>query len=195
MRSKPLREGKVQADGEGIVYIMGNSGSKFYPAGEDREYIAKQVANVSNYQLLSIDGDSLSLSSRNADGQVIDSYILGNVPAARAQYLIAPIKDASYQIETNTDGLEIMTVNQGNSGMKYFGVLVTAEVPHAGDETVIFTHWRKGTELQLNAIVADFDIAKTAQAGFSVQPGDVIKVYIVDRLSNDSNVNPVVLQQ
>lgn len=194
MRSKPLRGDKVQADGEGIVYIMGNSGSKFYPAGEDREYIAKQMANVSNYQLLSIDGDSLSLSSRNAEGQVIDRYILGDVPAARAQYLIAPIKDASYQIETNTDGLEIMTVNQGNSGMKYFRVELTPVKPHEGMETLIFIHLRNGKQLNLNATQADFDLVKAAQAGFNVKPGDIVKTYVLDDLTNALDFNPTILQ-
>lgn len=112
----------------------------------------------------------------------------------RPLYKLTPVEDNVYTIAATPDGIITMTVNSGQNGLKYFGVLITAEVPHVGDETVIFTHWRKGTELQLNATVADFDVAKTAQAGFNVQPGDVIKVYMVDRLSNDSNVNPVVLQ-
>ena len=87
-----------------------------------------------------------------------------------------------------------MTVNAEKTGMKYFAVSVEPAISHKGNETVIFTHWRGGTELQLNATVADFDVADTAQAGFNVQPGDVIKVYIVDRLTNDSNINPMVFQ-
>ena len=34
----------------------------------------------------------------------------------------------------------------------------------------------------------------TAQAGFNVQAGDVIKVYIVDELTNAEDRNPVILQ-
>lgn len=41
---------------------------------------------------------------------------------------------------------------------------------------------------------SDFD-AVNLQAGvsFNVRPSDVIKVYLVDYLTNDSGVNPVVL--
>ncbi|ABI69282.1 DUF1533 domain-containing protein [Syntrophomonas wolfei] len=113
---------------------------------------------------------------------------------ARPLYKLTPLEDNVYTIGTTPDGISTMTVKSGQSGLKYLAVSVAAIVPNVGNECIVFTHLRKGTELQLNAIVADFDVANTAQAGFNVQPGDVIKVYIVDRLSNDINVNPVVLQ-
>ena len=113
--------------------------------------------------------------------------------ATKPLYKLTPVEDDVYTIGTS-DGSSTMTVNAGKSGFKTFTVSVEPAISHKGNETVIFTHWRGGTELQLNATVADFDVANTAQAGFNVQPGDVIKVYIVDRLTNDSNINPVVFQ-
>ncbi|MDF9409008.1 DUF1533 domain-containing protein [Pelotomaculum isophthalicicum JI] len=74
MRTKPMRDNQVQADGQGITYVMGVSGPKYYAAGEDYDYVAKEVANVSNYQVVSIDGGELTLTSVQADGQVIDTY-------------------------------------------------------------------------------------------------------------------------
>ncbi len=194
MRSKPLRDNQVQADGEGIVYIMGNAGSKFYPAGESLDYIAKELDYVSSYQLINIDGDKLSMIARNADGQVIDSYMLGDEPDDDAQYFIAPVSDENYQTASSADGVATMTVKTGIAGMKYFKVKLTALRPHTGLETVVFTHLRNGIQLGLNAAQADFDLVNAAQAGFKVEPGDIIKAYVLDDLSNSQGFNPIVLQ-
>ena len=48
--------------------------------------------------------------------------------------------------------------------------------------------------LSLNVTKADFDIAQSAQAGFNVHPGDVVRVYIIDDLNNDVNFNPTILE-
>ncbi|MEN6390029.1 MAG: metallophosphoesterase, partial [Syntrophomonas sp.] len=194
MRTKPLRSGQVQADGEGIVYIMGNAGTKFYPAGDSRGYIAKELDYVSSYQLVSIDGDTFTMSSRDADGQIIDSYTLGNVPLVGAAYSVTPLTDAAYQTGTTTAGIAAMTVNQGISGMKYFGIELSPVRPHEGLETAVFVHLRNGAQLGLNATQADFDMVNSARAGFNVEPGDTVKAYVVDDLSNALDRNPVVLQ-
>ena len=67
-------------------------------------------------------------------------------------------------------------------------------VPHTGDETVVFTHYRNNRQLGINATRADFETVRDAQAGFNVEAGDVIKVYIVDQLTNSTERNPVILQ-
>jgi hypothetical protein len=83
MRTKPLRSGEIQPDGEGIVYVMGNAGTKYYGPGPDYDYIAEQVAWVSNYQVIEIEGDTLTMIARDAAGNVIDSYTLvKNIPVA-----------------------------------------------------------------------------------------------------------------
>ncbi len=43
----------------------------------------------------------------------------------------------------------------------------------------------EGMQVNLNVTGADFDIVHSAQAGFNVQPADIVKVYIVDDLTND----------
>lgn len=108
MRTKPLRGGQVQANPQdGIVYIMGNAGTKYYPAGTGEEYmcyIDKQVAGVSNYQVINIDGGVFTLTARDAAGQVIDSYTLRKQPVALADTtvtaLLAPVTivDAGGQV-------------------------------------------------------------------------------------------------
>ncbi|OPZ74265.1 MAG: hypothetical protein BWY80_00653 [Firmicutes bacterium ADurb.Bin456] len=87
-----------------------------------------------------------------------------------------------------------MTVNEGFTGFKYFTVSVTPVIPHEGKETAVFTHLRNGSQLELNATRADFDQVGTAQAGFNVKAGDVIKVFLVDQLTNAIDHNPVILQ-
>ncbi len=104
------------------------------------------------------------------------------------------MENEAYTVGETADGIKTMTVNAGVSGLKYFTVGIEPVVSHSGEETVVFTHLRNGTQLELNATRADFDQVGTAQAGFNVQAGDVIKVYIVDELSNAEDHNPVILQ-
>jgi len=111
------------------------------------------------------------------------------------QYEVAPEEDDAYTIGETAEGIATMTVNSGVSGFGYFAAGIGAVVSHSGgEETVVFTHTRDGSQIGLNATRADFDEIGTAQAGFNVQPGDVVKVYIVDELSNAVEHNPVVLQ-
>ena len=87
-----------------------------------------------------------------------------------------------------------MTVKSGVAGFKYFTINITPLTAHSGKETVVFAHFRNGSQLSINATRADFDVVGTAQAGFNVKPGDVIKVYIVDNLTNATDFNPTILQ-
>ena len=59
---------------------------------------------------------------------------------------------------------------------------------------MVFTHLRNGIQLAINATRADFDQLHIAQAGFNVKTGDLIKVFIVDVLTNEVDNNPVILQ-
>jgi hypothetical protein len=195
MRTKPIRAGQVTTDGNGIVYIMGNAGMKYYPAGPAYDYIAKELDYVSNYEVININGDTFTLTARDAGGQVIDSYTITKQPVTgKAVYSITPLADAAYLAGAAPDGIKTMTVNSGVSGMKYFGVQVTPVTAHSGPEAVVFVHLRNGVQDSLNITKADFDVVHTAQAGFNVQYGDVVKAYVVDDLTNAVNFNPTILQ-
>jgi len=110
------------------------------------------------------------------------------------KYNVMPKEDPIYTIGETEDGIKTMTVNDNQTGLNYFTVSIESIEPHEGTETVIFAHIRDGVQLQLNALEADFDEVSAAKAGFNVKPGDVIKVYIVDKLTNDSDLNPIMLQ-
>ena len=124
-------------------------------------------------------------------GQVESKLLLKKAINRFTQWLL---KRAAYTAGTTPEGISTMTVNQGISGFKYFTVNISPVNEHDGYETVVFTHLRNGSTLQINSTRADFDVVATAQAGFNVQAGDVIKVFIVDELTNAVDHNPVILQ-
>jgi hypothetical protein len=112
----------------------------------------------------------------------------------KPQYNVIPKEDASYTIGETEEGIKTMTVNADQSGFMHFTVSVETIKAHKGTETVVFTQYRDGSQIQLNASEGDFDEIKAAKAGFNVNPDDVIKVYIVDQITNDKEINPVVMQ-
>ncbi|MBR5228979.1 MAG: fibronectin type III domain-containing protein [Firmicutes bacterium] len=69
-RRSPIEEGKVDY-GNGITYIMGVSGSKFYDSADETR-AEKTVYNTSNYQLIKIDGDTMTVQSMDASGNEFD---------------------------------------------------------------------------------------------------------------------------
>jgi len=195
LRTKPLRNGQVQEDGQGVVYLMGNAGNKFYDAGPGYDYIAEEIAKVSNFEVVGVDGDTFSLIAKDAGGQEIDRYTFKKQPdTSAAGYTVTPVADTAYQSGKTADGISVMTVNSGVSGLKYFSVQIAPAKAHKGLEAVVFVHFRKGVRQSLNVTKADFDAVNTACAGFNVQPGDALKVYLVDDLTNAPGSNPVVLQ-
>lgn len=197
MRTYPIYQGEVQTDPQdyGIVYVMGNAGTKYYAPGPGFDYIAKEVSG-SNYQLIDIDDDVLTMTSIKADGEVIESYTIDKElnTEPNPAYTITPLADPVYTTGTTLDGINTMTVNTSMKGFKYFAVNIAPLISHSGKEAIVFTHLRNGSQIGLNSTKADFDIVQAAQAGFNVQPGDVVKAYIVDDLSNAVDFNPTILQ-
>ncbi len=196
MRTHPIYEEEVVTDSYGIVYVMGNSGSKTYALGQGFPYIAKEETG-SNYQVIQLKDDVLTLTSRKADGELIESYALnkGSLPGLDPHYqVISDETDTGFIPGVTPEGICTLTVKNGVSGFKKLKVMITSLVAHDGEETVVFSHWRNGSQLQINSTRADFDQLDYAQAGFNVETGDVIKIYVVDELTNAIDHNPVILQ-
>jgi hypothetical protein len=75
VRTKPTQARKDAAIGQDLVYIMGVSGSKLYaPDTKEHDYLDVVVPFVSNYQVISIEGDLLTLRSIDDTGREIDFY-------------------------------------------------------------------------------------------------------------------------
>ncbi|MEN6348434.1 MAG: two-component regulator propeller domain-containing protein, partial [Syntrophomonas sp.] len=186
---------QVIADQEGGLWISTSASGLYYrnQAGEFMNYNAANtwptaqfnsvwsVNSCQNGELwIGTNGGAAGIATPQSDDHPV--------------YTIAPLSDSVYTAGTTADGINTMTVNTGITGFKYFTVNITPVDSHSGNETVVFTHSRNGTQLAINATRADFDTVQTAQSGFNVQAGDVIKAYIVDDLTNAADLNPVVFQ-
>ena len=71
-RSYPMLGGQIDYT-NGITYVMGNSGQKFYTTA-DETYSEKTIFNQSTYQIININGDTLSLSTYDSTGNLLDSW-------------------------------------------------------------------------------------------------------------------------
>ncbi len=69
-RSYPLYDGKIDYE-RGVTYIMGVSGSKFYGSA-DETLSERTVYNVPTYQLVQIDGDTMTVQTLDAQGNELD---------------------------------------------------------------------------------------------------------------------------
>lgn len=197
MRTHPIYQNEIQTDpaAYGIVYVMGNAGSKMYAKGGEFPYIAAEQTG-SNYQIVEINDSLLTLTARETTGELIETYTINKDDPAppKPTYTLTTGLDSAYTSGTTAEGFTTFTVNAGAAGFKYFTVDVTPVVPHSGKETVVFSHLRNGSQLGINAARADFDQVYAAQAGFNVRQGDLIKVFMVDHLTSDTCINPVILQ-
>jgi hypothetical protein len=76
MRTKPLKDGRIQPEGEGIVYLMGNAGTKHYSFQSAADYVAVLLTRVQNYQIVELRGNSLTVTSKDWQGNVVDNFRL-----------------------------------------------------------------------------------------------------------------------
>jgi len=111
------------------------------------------------------------------------------------KYTVTPAADESvYEVGATAEGFPVMTAKTGVTGLRYFGVQIAPVKAHEGREAVVFVHLRDDLQLSLNVTKADFDLVDEARSGFNVEPGDMVIVYIVDDLTNDTDINPILLQ-
>ena len=114
-------------------------------------------------------------------------------PSATGKYTIVPDTDSAYAAN-NIDGFTTLTIKSGVTGFRYLNVALEPVVTHEGEETVVFVQQRAGVQIGYSFVKADFDAVSNAGVGFNVSPGDIIRVYVVDAISNSSGTNPVLLQ-
>lgn len=112
-------------------------------------------------------------------------------------FTVSPNIESYHTIGVTADGINTITVNSGITGVRNFTVVVnpvTANL-HPGDEKAVFVLLRNGLQVNLNTVTADFDAVNTAAASFNVEPGDVVKVYLVDDLYTVNDFVSTLLQQ
>ena len=78
MRTHAMKDGQVQANGEGTVYVIGGSaGPKFYPV-EDNEYVNVQYdTDKQVFTSIAIEGKQLKGEVYTIDNELVDSFVLG----------------------------------------------------------------------------------------------------------------------
>ena len=106
-------------------------------------------------------------------------------------YEVIPAVSEYYDIDVDQDGICTLRIKD-EVGFKHFAVDIKSVVEHVGFETVVFVHMRDQRQLELNAVKADFDIVQTVKSGFGVNQGDVIKIYVLDELTNNTERNPII---
>lgn len=86
-RSYPMYEGKINYE-NGVTYIMGNSGQKFYSSA-DETFAARTIYNTATYQLVQIDGDTLTVQTCDIDGHELDFARIPqrSITVTRGEYL------------------------------------------------------------------------------------------------------------
>lgn len=116
-----------------------------------------------------------------------------NTETAKGKYTVTPDADSAYIIGSK-NGIVTVTIEPGVTGYRFIAATVTPVVTHEGTETAVFTLTRGGIQIGLTAVKADFDYENHPTVGFNVKAGDIIKIYVVDDLSNAAESNPVLLQ-
>ena len=113
-------------------------------------------------------------------------------PASKYELTVEDSDD--YEIKETEVGL-MLILRQDVTGFKHFGATVKAVEDKLGQLEVVFTHLKNDLQQSLNSIKADFDAEEiNAKAGFNIEPSDVIKIYMVDELTNETDRNPIILR-
>lgn len=100
MRTYPMYEGQVKEKAaEGITYVMGVAGEKFYVNPEDHDYIASLTEKKKCYTVININGGVLTMTTRDADGNVLDQYKFNKEMDMEGSVTVSSVKvlDSSYQ--------------------------------------------------------------------------------------------------
>lgn len=179
MRTHPIYQGEVQTDSEayGIVYVMGNAGSKFYKGGQDFPYIAIEETG-SNYQIININGDDLTLTAKKANGELIENFTLQKRDA-----LIKLISPAPNKMFVATEEVLIKGSVQGD----FANVKITIKDP---DENIVYGP----TDIDINegGFETSFKLGPTAKLGtYTILlseeslPSAITRTFIVKQENNE----------
>lgn len=93
-RSYPMTGGQIDYI-DGITTIMGNASQKFYSSA-DETYQAKTVYNVGSYQIVRIDGDTLTVQSYDTDGNELDYFSLKPRKASGTQAVFSDVSNNAW---------------------------------------------------------------------------------------------------
>jgi 3',5'-cyclic AMP phosphodiesterase CpdA len=93
-RSFPMTDGKIDEE-NGIAYIMGNAGGKFYETA-DETYQAKTLYDVSTYQIIRTDGSSLTVQTFDDKGNELDCCALSPRTGTGFAAAVSDVDDSAW---------------------------------------------------------------------------------------------------
>ena len=174
----------------------GISGYKIYRENDLICTVADSIFNCNVSGLMTGTSHNFNVKAMDTGGNLSSPLSVtvntrGNKGAGK--YNIIPAAVSAYTIGNEADGTPTMAVNSGVQGFFTFTVALTVAEGHSGAETAVFVQSRNGAQIGINAVRADFDHVSGATSGFDVQPGDIIKVFVVDDLTSAADTNPLVL--
>ncbi|MBP1926919.1 hypothetical protein J2Z76_002791 [Sedimentibacter acidaminivorans] len=163
--------------------------------GLPTELILSEITGEITGTFLSEGNYTIEVKVTDTNGSEVSKTLTLNVNlgCGNGAYIIQLDEDSAYTRGYTDDGIPMMTVNEGITGFKYFSVAIAPVTGHGGNEVCVFVHLRNGQQIGINATEADFDTVNRAKAAFNVKEGDIIKAFIVDDLTNNSETNPEIL--
>lgn len=182
-------EAILSARGGAVPYTWQLSGD--LPEGLEFDAASGKISGTPAAELDKIIGFTVSDSNGLSSSKSIRLKI--KLGCGNGGYIITPDNDPTYSTGLTADGITTMTVNEGFNGFKYFSVAIEPVAGHTGNEAAVFVQLRDNKQIALSALRADFDTISEAQTAFNVRAGDVVKTYIVDKLSTDPELNPSIL--
>jgi hypothetical protein len=76
MRTFPMRDNEIkETPAEGTIYLVAVSGTKYYDQ-VDRDYMAVGFEELSTYQIIDLEGKTLSYKAYDIDGKVVDEFTI-----------------------------------------------------------------------------------------------------------------------
>jgi len=130
-----------------------------------------------------------NLSTNTGGRYYIDATVSQKIVSPK--YTVTVVTDSVYTAGVK-NGINTMTVNSGITGFKYFTVNTTPINKYYKKPVVIFVQLRNNIQIAISASSVSASETDSAIAAFNVKSGDVIKAYVVDRLTNDGTL-PVML--
>lgn len=107
-------------------------------------------------------------------------------------YHITPEVTSGVTFEITEAGTPQYVVTGDVTGLNFYPVSIRAVGGHVGEETVTFVQYRDGVQVGMTFMIMDIDGGVTLGGGFNVEPGDIIKILILDKLDSTGQSSNVL---
>ncbi|MGE5458987.1 MAG: Ig-like domain-containing protein [Methanobacterium sp.] len=150
------------------------------------------VINNNTFNTASGGNTFTASDTSNIDNRLILYRVIASQNTS-AIYTVTVADNADYTLEEK-NGIKTITIKDGVNGFKFFDANITPVKAYHKSVVAVFVQLRNNIQISLGASLVDANNPSIATSGFNVQPGDVLKIYIVDELTNAKDHNPIILQ-